>query len=71
MEKFKYAEFDPMALILSDRAFLIWVELHHPNEPALSKVAKVIKSLTAAEKKYALARAKAMIAYGKAVEESL
>ncbi len=71
MSTFNYAAIDPMALILSDRAYLIWVEIHHPNEPALSKVAEVIKSLTAEEKKFAHARATAMIAYGRAVEESL
>ncbi len=71
MSTFKYAAIDPMALILSDRAYLIWVEIHHPNEPALTKVAEVVKSLTTEEKKFALARAKSLIAYGKAVEESL
>ncbi|HEY9596645.1 MAG TPA: hypothetical protein V6D33_03135 [Cyanophyceae cyanobacterium] len=71
MPTFKYAEVDPMALVLSDRAYLIWVEIHHPNEPALSKVAEVVKSLTMDEKKFALAKAKALIAYGKAVQESL
>lgn len=71
MSTFKYAAIDPMAMILSDRAYLIWVEMHHPHEPALSKVGEVVKSLTVEEKKFALARAKAFIAYGKAVEESL
>lgn len=71
MSAFKYAAIDPMALILSDRAYLIWVEIHHPNEPPLSKVAEVVKSLTAEERKFALARAAALSAYGKAVEECL
>ena len=71
MINFKYAAIDPMALILSTKAYLIWVEIHHPHEPALPKVAQVIKTLSHEEKKFALARAKAMIAYGKAVEESL
>ena len=71
MATFKYAAIDPMALILSDRAYLIWVQIHHPDDPALPKVAEVVKSLTVEEKKFALARAKALTAYGKAVEESL
>ncbi len=71
MSTFNYAAIDPMALILSDRAYLIWVEIHHPNEPALSKVPEIVQPLTVEEKKFARARATAMIAYGKAVEESL
>ncbi|MBS0423506.1 MAG: hypothetical protein JSR71_03555 [Proteobacteria bacterium] len=71
MSTYKYAAIDPMSLFLSDRAYLIWVELHHPHEPALSKVAEVVKTLSVEEKKFALARAKTLAAYSKAVEESL
>jgi hypothetical protein len=71
MIKFKYAAIDPMALVLSTRAYLIWVEIHHPNEPALSKVSEVARALNPEEKKFALARAKDLVAYGKAVVESL
>jgi hypothetical protein len=71
MINFKYLAIDPMALILSTRAYLIWVQIHHPDAPALPKVAEVIQTLNHEEKKFALARAKALIAYGKAVEESL
>lgn len=69
--KYLYAAIDPMALILSTDAYLKWVEIHHPREPALPKVAEVVKSLNADEKKVALARAKVLIAYGKAVVEGL
>ncbi|QDQ28863.1 hypothetical protein FNU76_22315 [Chitinimonas arctica] len=71
MEVSKYSAIDPMALILSGRAYLIWVELHNPNEPALARLAEVVKSLNHEEKTFALARAKAMVAYGRAVEQSL
>ena len=67
----KYAAIDPMALVLSTKAYLIWVEIHHPNVPRLSNVAEVINTMNIKEKKFALARAKTLIAYGKAVEESL
>lgn len=68
---YKYAEIDPMALLLPGRAYLIWVELHHPHEPIIKNVSAVVKSLSAAEKQFALARANAMIEYGKAVVESI
>ncbi|MBX9868472.1 MAG: hypothetical protein K2X63_01615 [Burkholderiaceae bacterium] len=71
MSTFKYAAIDPMALILSDHAYLTWVEMHHPHEPALSKIGEVVRSLPAEEKRFALAKAKSFIAYGKAVEENL
>ncbi len=71
MSTYKYAAIDPMSLFLSDRAYLIWVELHHPHEPALSKIAEVVKTLSPEEKKFALAQAKKLAAYSKAVTESL
>jgi hypothetical protein len=71
MTAFQYAAIDPMALLLSDRAYLIWVEIHHPNEPPLSKMAEIVKSLTAEERKFAQARAMAMGAYAKTMEECL
>ena len=62
---------DPMSVILSDEAYLRWVEMHHPDEPLLRKVADVVRSLTGDEKKFALARARALAAYGHAVVEAL
>ena len=69
--KFEYLAIDPMALFLPTKAYLIWVEIHHPHEPAISKVGEVVKTLNFEEKKFALARARALIAYGRAVEEGL
>ena len=71
MSSHAYAAIDPMALILSERAYLIWVELHHPHEPALGKVGELVKNLSPEEKRLAHAKAKDFIAYGKAIEESL
>jgi hypothetical protein len=62
---------DPMALILSGEAYLKWVEMHHPNEPALTKVGDAVKTLSASDKKFALAKAGAMVAYGRAATEAL
>ncbi len=71
MATFDYRVIDPMALILSNEAYLIWVELNHPHEPALSKVGEAVKSLSEKDKKFALAKAKALTAYGNAVVEAL
>ncbi|NGY05203.1 hypothetical protein [Solimonas terrae] len=68
---YKFAEIDPMALILSERAYLIWTELHHPHEPALKNIAAVAKILNPEERKFAQAKASAMVAYGRAMEEGL
>ena len=68
---YHYTAIDPMALILSERAYLIWVEIHHPNEPALSRVAEVVKSLSAEERRFAQSRAAALAAYGQAVQQAL
>lgn len=71
MSIFEERAIDPMALILPTSAYLIWVEIHHPHEPALSKVAQVVKTLKPEEKKFALAKANAMAAYANAVVEAL
>lgn len=67
----KYTAVDPMALMLSNKAYLIWIQIHHPHEPALSKIAELTRSLTQEEKVFALARAKTLVAYGRAMEQSL
>jgi len=46
----KYAAIDPMALVLSTKAYLIWVEIHHPNVPRLSNVAEVINTMNIKER---------------------
>lgn len=71
MSAFDYRAIDPMALILTNEAYLKWVELHHPHEPVLSRVGEVVKSLSEKDKKFALARAKALAAYGNAAAEAL
>ena len=65
---FQFRAIDPMALILSEKAYLIWVEIHHPHEPALAALEKVFQSLPAEEQRATLNRAKAVGAWAKAVE---
>ncbi|MFL6259692.1 MAG: hypothetical protein ACJ76Y_08275 [Thermoanaerobaculia bacterium] len=62
---------DPMSLILSERAYRIWVEQHHPHVPKVANVRAVLQTLTPEEQSAALARAKVMIEYGTAVEKAL
>ena len=65
----EYAAIDPMALILQGKAYLMWVEIHHPHEPSLAEIEQVFKRMTPDERKSAVARAKTFAAWGKAVEE--
>jgi hypothetical protein len=62
---------DPMALILSEKAYRIWVEQHHPHVPKVADVRAVLQTLTPEEQSAALARAKVMIEYGTKVQEAL
>ncbi|MFL6232423.1 MAG: hypothetical protein ACJ76N_04760 [Thermoanaerobaculia bacterium] len=62
---------DPMSLILSEKAYRIWVEQHHPHVPKVANVRAVLQTLTPEEQSAALARAKVMIEYGTAVEKAL
>jgi len=66
----EYVAIDPMAMILQGKAYLIWVEIHHPHEPSVAEIEQVFKRMTQDERKLAVARAKTFVAYGKAVEEA-
>jgi len=58
---------DPMSIILSSSAYRIWVELHHPNVPALTSITDLAKKLNVDEKAFAVARAKNLEAHCRAV----
>ena len=62
---------DPMYLILSDRAYQIWVEQHYPHVPKVSEVVAALRVMTAEEQSAALTRAKTLTEYGKIVEEAV
>ncbi|MBA2305558.1 MAG: hypothetical protein H0W08_23395 [Acidobacteria bacterium] len=61
---------DPMAVILSGRAYLIWLELHHPHEPNVAEVRAVLRKMSSEERRSTLERAKAFTAYGRVFEEA-
>ena len=65
------AAIDPMSLILSEKAYLIWVELKHPHVPNVAEVQKVLQNATAEEKSTMLNRAQTVAAHGRVVEQAL
>ena len=67
----QYLAIDPLALLLSSEAYVRLVEKLHPHVPKVSELQEVVRSMTPEEKAFALARARAFIAYSKAVEEAL
>jgi hypothetical protein len=62
-----YAAIDPMAMILSEDAFLIWCEIHHPNLPNIEEIKELFKRLTPEQKKLAVSKAKIMVQRGEAL----
>ena len=62
---------DPMALILSGRAYLIWLELHHPHVPKVADIQAVLRTMTPEERNAAVIRAGTLAGYGKAFEEAI
>jgi hypothetical protein len=62
---------DPMSLILSETAYRIWVEQHHPHEPKVAEIRAVLQTLTHEEQSTALTRAKTLVQYGNAVKEAM
>jgi FG-GAP repeat len=64
----KYVAIDPMALILKGKALDIWYEIHHPHEPKVAEIQRVLRSMTPEEQKATLNRARTLENYAKAEE---
>jgi len=62
-----WAAIDPVALFLSERAYLIYVEMKHPHEPLVDTLAKVAKEMTPAERKAVLANVRGFTELANAV----
>jgi hypothetical protein len=62
---------DPMALILSNAAYLIWAEAHHPHVPDIAEVQKTLLAVSTAELKGIFARAQTMTNHGKMVADAV
>lgn len=62
---------DPMAMVLLGKAYLIWVEMHHPHVPQIADITAVLRSMSREERIAVMTRAKALNRYTKAVEEAI
>ena len=69
--KFNFLAIDPLALILPTNMYLIWVEIHNPNNPFANDLAEVLKRATAEEKSFISARLANLNAYTAAVGAAL
>jgi hypothetical protein len=71
MSIFDYAAIDPLALIFPSSVYVRLVEKLHPHVPKVAEIKEAAKGMTAEERSFVLAKAKAMVALGQAVEEAL
>ena len=71
MSVFDYAAIDPLALVLPGPVYVKIVEKLHPHVPKVAEIAEAAKGMSPEEKALAVSRAKAMVAYGQAVQEAL
>lgn len=62
---------DPMALILSGRAYLIWAEMHHPHVEKALDLKNILPMMTAEERGAALARAKSLGEFGSVAKKAI
>ncbi len=70
-KKFFAAAIDPMALILSTKAYLIWLEIHHPRDPVTPKaIDQVLQKMTPADITVALENVNVLMSYGKIFKEA-
>jgi hypothetical protein len=61
---------DPISLILSGPAYLVWAEAHNPHVPDVADLAAALRSMTALERTFAIARARLLGDYANAVREA-
>jgi hypothetical protein len=64
-----YVAIDPMAMILTEDAFLIWCEIHHPHVPKLAEIKQLFEHMTQDQKTLAASRAKTLARYGEMLVE--
>jgi len=67
----QYAAIDPLALLLSGRAYLQTIEKNHPHVPLVSVIQEVVHAMTPEEKAFSLSKAKTFMGYSKAIEEAI
>ena len=61
------AAIDPVSLILSGKAYEIWLEIHHPHEPK-ERIQEVIRAMTPDDRTAVLNRATILLECGKSME---
>ena len=66
-----YSAIDPLAILLGSATYQRVVEGLHPHVPKVSQFQDVFHSASPEERAFALARARAFVAYGKAIEEAI
>ena len=65
----EYVAIDPMAMILSEDAYLIWCEIHHPHVPKVAEIKQLIERMTKDQRKLAVSKAKTLVRYGEMLVE--
>ena len=61
---------DPLALIFTGEDYIRIVEGLHPHVPKVLVIQEVLRSMSSEERAFTLTRARAMVAYGRAIEEA-
>ncbi len=62
---------DPMAALLPQRVYLIYLEIHHPHVPLSETIAQLSKRMTVAERKLVLAQARAFGEVAACIQEGV
>jgi hypothetical protein len=69
--RFEWKEIDPMSVILPLKAYLIWLEIHHPHEPKLADVQRALRALPPEQRNEVLAKARVFKQYAELVQEAI
>jgi hypothetical protein len=61
---------DPLAMILTNDAYLRWVEIHHPRAPKVDEIREAMAGMSTEERDFVRARVRTLGAFVKAVDEA-
>jgi hypothetical protein len=71
MSDFFRAAIDPMALVLSGKAYLIWVEMKHPHVQKVGEIREFLGTLSREDRERAAQNAAALATFSRNVQEAL
>jgi hypothetical protein len=64
-----YVAIDIMKLVLNDKAYDIWNQIHHPHEPKIAEIEQLFDRMNEAQRAEAISKVKTLAKFGEMLTE--